>query len=166
MTFNGLESCIINNQSYENESGTSRGEGCVSDSFDDDGCSSCSSSKDAFGSFSSKWLTMKKDEHGLNDWELAGSPQHFYDKEKPCYSIQYSDVETMKEKFAKLLLGEDITGGCSGLSTALALSNAITNLAGIMNLLLFNHELVMLWLLSVILIIYMNFFFSHDPVSL
>jgi hypothetical protein len=89
----------------------------------------------------------------LNDWELAGSPQHFYDKEKPCYSIQYSDVETMKEKFAKLLLGEDITGGCSGLSTALALSNAITNLAGIMNLLLFNHELVMLWLLSVILII-------------
>ena len=39
MTYNGLESCIINNQSYENESGTSRGEGCVSDSFDDDGCS-------------------------------------------------------------------------------------------------------------------------------
>ncbi|KAL9369115.1 hypothetical protein Peur_040314 [Populus x canadensis] len=129
MTYNGLESCIINNQSYENESGTSRGEGCISDSFDDDGCSSCSSSKDAFGSFSSKWLTMKKDEHGLNDWELARSPQHFYDKEKPCYSIQYSDVETMKEKFAKLLLGEDITGGRSGLSTALALSNAITNLA-------------------------------------
>ncbi|KAJ6712220.1 ROP GUANINE NUCLEOTIDE EXCHANGE FACTOR 1 [Salix purpurea] len=79
--------------------------------------------------FSSKWLTMKKDEHGLNDWDLAGSPQHLYDKEKPCYSIQYSDVETMKEKFAKLLLGEDITGGRSGLSTALALSNAITNLA-------------------------------------
>ena len=153
MTYNGLESCIINSQSYENESGTSRGEGCVSDSFDDDGCSSCSSSKDVFGSFSSKWLTMKKDEHGLNDWELAGSPQHLYDKEKPCYSIQYSDVETMKEKFAKLLLGEDITGGHSGLSTALALSNAITNLAGIMYLLLFNHELVMLCLLSVILII-------------
>ncbi|KAJ6426793.1 hypothetical protein OIU84_022394 [Salix udensis] len=100
--------------------------GCVSDSFDDDGCSSSSSSKDVFGSFSSKWLTMKKDEHGLNDWDLAGSPQHLYDKEKPCYSIQYSDVETMKEKFAKLLLGEDITGGRSGLSTALALSNAIT----------------------------------------
>ncbi|KAG5228580.1 rop guanine nucleotide exchange factor [Salix suchowensis] len=129
MTYDGLESCIINNQSYENESGTSRGEGCVSDSFDDDGCSSSSSSKDVYGSFSSKWLTMKKDEHGLNDWDLSGSPQHLYDKEKPCYSIQYSDVETMKEKFAKLLLGEDITGGRSGLSTALALSNAITNLA-------------------------------------
>lgn len=35
----------------------------------------------------------------------------------------------MKEKFAKLLLGEDITGGSKGVSTALAISNAITNLA-------------------------------------
>ncbi|CAN1139325.1 Rop guanine nucleotide exchange factor 14 [Linum perenne] len=35
----------------------------------------------------------------------------------------------MKEKFAKLLLGEDITGGTKGLSTALALSNGITTLA-------------------------------------
>ncbi|KAL9387282.1 hypothetical protein Peur_020406 [Populus x canadensis] len=129
MTYNGLESCIINNQSYENESGTSRGEGCISESFDDDGCSSCSSSKDAFGSFSSKWLRTKRDEHGLDDWEVAGGPRHFYAKEKPCYSLQYSDVETMKEKFAKLLLGEDITGGRNGLSPALALSNAITNLA-------------------------------------
>ncbi|PRQ44820.1 putative PRONE domain-containing protein [Rosa chinensis] len=42
---------------------------------------------------------------------------------------KYTDVEAMKEKFAKLLLGEDIIGGYKGLSTALALSNAITNLA-------------------------------------
>jgi hypothetical protein len=34
------------------------------------------------------------------------------------------------EKFAKLLLGEDVTGGCKGQTTALALSNGITNLAG------------------------------------
>lgn len=73
---------------------------------------------------------MKRDEHGLDEWELSKSPQHFYVKDKPTYAIQFSDVETMKEKFAKLLLGEDITGGCKGLSTALALSNAITNLAG------------------------------------
>ncbi|KAJ6944814.1 hypothetical protein NC652_009993 [Populus alba x Populus x berolinensis] len=139
MTYNGLESCIINNQSYENESGTSRGEGCVSESLDDDGCSSCSSSKDALGSVSSKWLRTKKDEHGLDDWEVAGGPRHFYAKEKPCYSLQYSDVETMKEKFAKLLLGEDITGGRNGLSPALALSNAITNLAGH---LMFEHAIL------------------------
>lgn len=36
----------------------------------------------------------------------------------------------MKAKFAKLLLGEDMSGGGKGVSSALALSNAITNLAG------------------------------------
>ncbi|XVE99989.1 hypothetical protein REPUB_Repub03eG0247900 [Reevesia pubescens] len=126
MTYNGLESCILNNQSFENESRTSRGDGCATDSLDDD-FSSCSSSKDAFGSFSSKW--MKRDEQGSDEWELSESPKHFYVKEKPAYAIQFSDVETMKENFAKLLLGEDITGGRKGVSTALALSNAITNLA-------------------------------------
>jgi hypothetical protein len=42
-------------------------------------------------------------------------------------------MELMKERFAKLLLGEDMSGGGKGVSSALALSNAITNLAG-MNL--------------------------------
>lgn len=39
-------------------------------------------------------------------------------------------MEMMKERFAKLLLGEDMSGGGKGVSSALALSNAITNLAG------------------------------------
>ncbi|CAI9758984.1 unnamed protein product [Fraxinus pennsylvanica] len=39
------------------------------------------------------------------------------------------DVDLMKERFAKLLLGEDTSGGGKGVSSALALSNAITNLA-------------------------------------
>lgn len=39
------------------------------------------------------------------------------------------DIEQMKERFAKLLLGEDMSGGGKGVSSALALSNAITNLA-------------------------------------
>ncbi|KAL3618301.1 hypothetical protein CASFOL_038622 [Castilleja foliolosa] len=42
---------------------------------------------------------------------------------------QISDMEMMKEKFSKLLLGEDMSGGGKGVSSALALSNAITNLA-------------------------------------
>lgn len=50
--------------------------------------------------------------------------------EKTGCTTQLSDVEMMKERFAKLLLGEDVTGGSKGVSTALALSNAITNLAG------------------------------------
>lgn len=43
-------------------------------------------------------------------------------------------MEQMKEKFAKLLLGEDMSGGGKGVSSALALSNAITNLAGIFHI--------------------------------
>ncbi|XP_010539493.1 PREDICTED: rop guanine nucleotide exchange factor 12-like [Tarenaya hassleriana] len=40
-----------------------------------------------------------------------------------------ADMEQMKERFAKLLLGEDMSGGGTGVSSALALSNAFTNLA-------------------------------------
>nr|GMD87985.1 rho guanine nucleotide exchange factor 8-like [Ipomoea batatas] len=40
-----------------------------------------------------------------------------------------SDIDMMKERFSKLLLGEDMSGGGKGVSSALALSNAITNLA-------------------------------------
>lgn len=36
----------------------------------------------------------------------------------------------MKEKFSKLLLGEDMSGGGNGVCSAVALSNAITNLYG------------------------------------
>ena len=138
MTYNGLESCILNSHPYENESRSSRGDGCATDSLDEDD-SSCSSSKDAFGSFSSKWLAMNmKNEHGLDEWEVPESPQHFYVKEKPSYSVHFSDVEVMKERFSKLLLGEDVTGGKKGLSSASALSNAITNLAGLARIRVFS----------------------------
>ncbi|KAH8965829.1 hypothetical protein BDL97_04G137100 [Sphagnum fallax] len=40
-----------------------------------------------------------------------------------------AEVEMMKEKFAKLLLGEDMSGGAKGVCTAMAISNAITNLS-------------------------------------
>ncbi|TVU20326.1 hypothetical protein EJB05_36531, partial [Eragrostis curvula] len=40
-----------------------------------------------------------------------------------------SDAEMVREKFSKLLLGEDMSGTGKGVSSALALSNAITNLA-------------------------------------
>ncbi|KAF5786219.1 putative PRONE domain, Rop guanine nucleotide exchange factor [Helianthus annuus] len=40
-----------------------------------------------------------------------------------------SEIDMMKEKFAKLLLGEDMSGGGKGVCTALAISNAITNLS-------------------------------------
>jgi hypothetical protein len=43
----------------------------------------------------------------------------------------------MKERFAKLLLGEDMSGCGNGVPTALAISNAITNLCGMQNVFLF-----------------------------
>lgn len=36
----------------------------------------------------------------------------------------------MKERYAKLLLGEDMSGSGKGVCTALAISNAVTNLCG------------------------------------
>lgn len=40
------------------------------------------------------------------------------------------EIEMMKERFSKLLLGEDMSGCGKGACTALAISNAITNLCG------------------------------------
>ncbi|XP_071730555.1 rop guanine nucleotide exchange factor 14-like [Rutidosis leptorrhynchoides] len=121
MTYNGLESCILNANAYEDESVASKGDVCPTDSP-----SSCCSSNNPSGSFFSQWSMMKRDEHGLDEWD----PQQFVDKENPSFAVPYSDVEEIKEKLGKLLLGEDTTGGRNGISPALALSNAITNLAG------------------------------------
>lgn len=40
------------------------------------------------------------------------------------------EIDMMKERFAKLLLGEDMSGSGKGVCTALSISNAITNLSG------------------------------------
>ncbi|XAR63056.1 hypothetical protein NMG60_11022864 [Bertholletia excelsa] len=40
----------------------------------------------------------------------------------------FQEVEMMKERFSKLLLGEDMSGSGKGVCTAVAISNAITNL--------------------------------------
>ncbi|KAG8389844.1 hypothetical protein BUALT_Bualt01G0020700 [Buddleja alternifolia] len=50
------------------------------------------------------------------------------DRDKP-EPLELTEAELMKERFAKLLLGEDMSGGGKGVSTAQAISNAITNLA-------------------------------------
>ncbi|KAE9604537.1 putative PRONE domain-containing protein [Lupinus albus] len=45
-----------------------------------------------------------------------------------CDLLDSAELETMKERFAKLLLGEDMSGSGKGVSTAVTISNAITNL--------------------------------------
>ncbi|KAL5706350.1 Rop guanine nucleotide exchange factor 1 [Ranunculus cassubicifolius] len=56
---------------------------------------------------------------------IGGKDVVVWEEEKP----DLSDMEMMKERFAKLLLGEDMSGGGKGVCTALAISNAITNLS-------------------------------------
>lgn len=135
MTYSGLESCILNSISYDNESGgsgMSRSDGCaVTDSLDED-CTSCSSSKEALSSsFSSCHVSRKQEEENLLDgWETIHN-LHLCSKGKlpiTC-TMHHLDVQAMKVRFARLLLGEDTSGGTKGVSSALALSNAITNLS-------------------------------------
>ncbi|XP_019180382.1 PREDICTED: rho guanine nucleotide exchange factor 8 [Ipomoea nil] len=58
-----------------------------------------------------------------NDDHVSAAPPPQKERQPP------SDMDMMKERFSKLLLGEDMSGGGKGVSSALALSNAITNLA-------------------------------------
>lgn len=53
---------------------------------------------------------------------------HLDDRKLQKQGSSLSDIEMMKERFAKLLLGEDMSGCGNGVCTALAISNAITNL--------------------------------------
>ncbi|GAB4833883.1 Rop guanine nucleotide exchange factor 7 [Ancistrocladus abbreviatus] len=53
---------------------------------------------------------------------------HFDGRKLEKQDSSVPEIEMMKERFAKLLLGEDMSGCGNGVSTALAISNAITNL--------------------------------------
>ncbi|KAK9129339.1 hypothetical protein Sjap_009826 [Stephania japonica] len=60
---------------------------------------------------------------------IGGKDVVFWDEKPHKRDADSSEVEMMKERFAKLLLGEDMSGGGKGVCTALAISNAITNLS-------------------------------------
>ncbi|CAM8974426.1 unnamed protein product [Rhodiola kirilowii] len=54
--------------------------------------------------------------------------QRIGDDESDNQDTSDIEAELMKERFAKLLLGEDMSGGGKGVCTAVSISNAITNL--------------------------------------
>ena len=58
-----------------------------------------------------------------------------------CLVTGFIEIELMKERFAKLLLGEDMSGCGNGVCTALAISNAITNLCGMLTNFFFSFYL-------------------------
>ncbi|KAL2336528.1 hypothetical protein Fmac_010974 [Flemingia macrophylla] len=64
--------------------------------------------------------------HGSEDGEKKHLVLENKEFEKQVSTL--SEIEMMKERFAKLLLGEDMSGCGNGVPTALAISNAITNL--------------------------------------
>ncbi|CAI9786427.1 unnamed protein product [Fraxinus pennsylvanica] len=60
---------------------------------------------------------------------FGGKDVVVWDEKPQKCAVDLSEIEMMKERFAKLLLGEDMSGGGKGVCTALAISNAITNLS-------------------------------------
>ncbi|KAG9453209.1 hypothetical protein H6P81_006113 [Aristolochia fimbriata] len=90
-----------------------------------------SSSEDCESSPSMGW-PMRKDE--FSDCSIpdlgdeADKKQLEPAKNEKESSNNVSEIEMMKERFSKLLLGEDMSGSGQGVCTALAISNAITNL--------------------------------------
>ncbi|KAD6453223.1 hypothetical protein R6Q59_014981 [Mikania micrantha] len=52
----------------------------------------------------------------------------FHNPQNQYHKPTHLEIEMMKERFSKLLLGEDMSGGGKGVSTAVTVSNAITNL--------------------------------------
>ncbi|KAI4324442.1 hypothetical protein MLD38_029933 [Melastoma candidum] len=71
------------------------------------------------------WLSPK--DH-VNDCDGTVPCPEVGKKQEKEVSVDVPEIEMMKERFAKLLLGEDMSGSGNGVCTALAISNAITNL--------------------------------------
>ncbi|XP_060175470.1 rop guanine nucleotide exchange factor 5-like [Lycium barbarum] len=105
---------------------------CGSESLSDKGSSTTSSSSRSSSDTSFDESKGKKDCCSSLGWPIR-KPQmtksddvHNSTFNKLHSSI--SELEMMKERFSKLLLGEDMSGSGKGVSTSLAISNAITNL--------------------------------------
>ncbi|KAL2320095.1 hypothetical protein Fmac_029064 [Flemingia macrophylla] len=65
---------------------------------------------------------------GSEDSEKKDLGHENFEEQVSVLPMPELELEMMKERFAKLLLGEDMSGSGNGVSTALAISNAITNL--------------------------------------
>lgn len=80
----------------------------------------------------SGWGGEKRDVAGWGeraDVSGWGVRRDISEKKEGKMEESVSEVDMIKERFAKLLLGEDLSGGGKGVSSALAISNAITNLS-------------------------------------
>ncbi|KAE8668333.1 Rop guanine nucleotide exchange factor 1 [Hibiscus syriacus] len=112
--------------SYNLSADVSESESCSSFScrrFDGEGCSS---------SMTSSPRLIGAGGFGFQVPVIGGKDVVIWDDDEEKIEKRDTDlsgVEMMKERFVKLLLGEDMSGGGKGVCTALAISNAITNLS-------------------------------------
>ncbi|XP_076954701.1 rop guanine nucleotide exchange factor 7-like [Bidens hawaiensis] len=95
--------------------------------------SSATSSKESCSSPVSFGWPIKKDQvmskcGDINEDKLKSGTGFDGELKIKKTGMQVSEMEMMKERFSKLLLGEDMSGSGKGVCTALAISNAITNL--------------------------------------
>ncbi|XP_011628933.1 rop guanine nucleotide exchange factor 1 [Amborella trichopoda] len=91
----------------------------------DEAGTSCSRGSSPFG-----WPEFSNSGKPVVDLSaIAGGDVVVWEQRKEKRDNEISEFEMMKERFAKLLLGEDMSGGGKGVCTALAISNAITNLS-------------------------------------
>ncbi|KAK1441449.1 hypothetical protein QVD17_07353 [Tagetes erecta] len=93
--------------------------------------------KGLIDSFNSSTRTSISSSFDASSKECCSSPAQLMAEDerklKPQFDVKQidsiiSEMDMMKERFAKLLLGEDMSGSGKGVCTALAISNAITNL--------------------------------------
>ncbi|XP_010540285.1 PREDICTED: rop guanine nucleotide exchange factor 3 [Tarenaya hassleriana] len=73
-------------------------------------------------------LTKSKSESSKTSCGSDMKLQKALDENLAVQGISEPELEIMKERFAKLLLGEDMSGSGKGVCTAVTISNAITNL--------------------------------------
>ncbi|KAI5083890.1 hypothetical protein GOP47_0000059 [Adiantum capillus-veneris] len=83
------------------------------------------SSREIPGALTDEFIANLVSKKRTPEWE-DNSAVDSGDKEA---ASNFQEADMIKERFAKLLLGEDLSGGGKGVSTALAVSNAITNLS-------------------------------------
>ncbi|CAN6328027.1 unnamed protein product [Urochloa humidicola] len=124
----------------EEEGRAASEEALTADSADEEGRrgSSSSASSEAASSSVSYTYTPPDDWDKVAIIKTCVSADDVKDDKKPPRAAgdappadkhgRASEMEMMKERFSKLLLGEDMSGSGKGVCTALAISNAITNL--------------------------------------
>ncbi|XP_042503594.1 rop guanine nucleotide exchange factor 3-like [Macadamia integrifolia] len=96
----------------------------LSDRYDENNLSETSSP--------SRWPSSKSLSRNLAVLSRSSMNKHSGveddDDDDDDQEVTDADMELMKEKFSKLLLGEDMSGSGKGVCTAVAVSNAMTNL--------------------------------------